>query len=47
VSAGAGDDAVNTRGGGRDRVRCGPGRDTALVDRRDRVARDCERLLRR
>lgn len=31
----------------RDRVACGPGRDSAIVDRRDRVARDCERVSRR
>jgi Tol biopolymer transport system component len=31
----------------RDVVRCGRGRDVALVDRADRVARDCERVRRR
>jgi Tol biopolymer transport system component len=30
-----------------DVVRCGPGRDVAVVDRADRVARDCERVRRR
>lgn len=30
-----------------DHVRCGRGRDVASVDRRDRVARDCERVRRR
>ena len=30
-----------------DRVACGPGHDTVIVDRRDRVARDCERISRR
>src|SRR5436190_16044716 len=31
-------------GGGRDRVTCGRGSDIVYADRRDRVARDCERL---
>jgi Tol biopolymer transport system component len=30
-----------------DVIACGPGRDRAVVDRRDRVARDCERVSRR
>ena len=42
---GPGDDRVTARGGGVDRVDCGPGRDTAVVDSRDRVA-GCERVLR-
>ena len=32
--------------GRRDRVRCGPGRDRVVADRKDRVAGDCERLSR-
>ncbi len=43
-------DARDTRAAGRrraDTVRCGAGRDLARVDRRDRVARDCELILRR
>lgn len=43
----AGDDTVRSRGGGTDTVRCGRGRDTVKADRRDRVARDCERVLRK
>jgi TolB protein len=31
----------------RDRVSCGPGHDSVVVDRRDRVAGDCERVSRR
>jgi 6-phosphogluconolactonase (cycloisomerase 2 family) len=53
-SGGSGTDRINsrdTRRAGRrarDRVRCGPGRrDVALVDRRDIVAPDCERIRRR
>jgi Ca2+-binding RTX toxin-like protein len=45
VNGGAGADTVRVRGGGRDRVRCGPGEDVAVVDRKDR-ARDCEKLKR-
>jgi hypothetical protein len=40
------DDVVLARNNVRDRVFCGPGRDVAYVDRRDRVARDCERVRR-
>ena len=32
---------------GRDRISCGGGRDTVIADRSDRVARDCERVVRR
>jgi len=39
----AGDDRIDARGKGPDRVRCGPGRDVALLDPRDR-ARGCERV---
>jgi Tol biopolymer transport system component len=52
-SGGSGADRINARDRTRrdrrrtDVVRCGPGRDVALVDRADRVARDCERVRRR
>jgi hypothetical protein len=49
LSGGVGNDVIDARDGRRwrDRVRCGPGsRDRALVDRRDIVARDCERVIR-
>jgi hypothetical protein len=43
----AGDDTLSARDGARDRVDCGAGRrDTAIVDRRDRVIR-CEFVRRR
>jgi hypothetical protein len=45
ILAGAGNDLVHARNGRRDRIDCGPGRDTAVVDRID-VVRDCE-LVRR
>lgn len=45
ISGGAGNDTINARDGVRENVSCGPGRDTATVDRRDRVT-GCERVLR-
>ena len=47
VSGGAGADTIFVREGFTDTVRCGSGRDTVSADRRDRVARDCERVRRR
>ena len=41
---GSGDDRLSG-GSGRDTLRCGPGSDTALVDSRDRIGTDCERVL--
>ena len=46
VDGGDGDDAFDVRGGSRDKVRCGDGRDTVLADRRDRAVGDCERVSR-
>jgi ABC-2 type transport system ATP-binding protein len=46
MSGGKSADELRARGGGRDRVRCGPGRDLAKVDRSDRV-RGCERVRRK
>jgi Ca2+-binding RTX toxin-like protein len=43
--AGRGNDYVDARNGRREQVRCGPGRDRARVDRRDRV-RSCEKVSR-
>jgi hypothetical protein len=37
---------VLVRGGKRDTVRCGTGRDTVIASRNDRVAHDCERVRR-
>jgi len=47
LDGGPGNDTIQARDGGRDEVRCGPGNDLALVDRRDHVARDCEHVRRR
>ena len=46
LDAGAGNDTLRARDGQRDIVRCGSGRDLAVVDRRDIVARDCETVRR-
>jgi hypothetical protein len=47
VLAQAGADRIAVRRGGRDRVRCGKGRDVVTAGRLDRVARDCEVVRRR
>jgi dipeptidyl aminopeptidase/acylaminoacyl peptidase len=39
-------DVIRVNGGGADRVMCGRGSDLVYADRRDRVARDCERVVR-
>ena len=47
VKAGGGKDRIKLRGAGRDRVSCGGGKDTVIADRRDRVAKDCEKVKRK
>jgi len=50
IRARGGDDVVDLRAGGRDRVGCGPGRDRVLLeqgDHDDRIAASCERVVRR
>jgi Ca2+-binding RTX toxin-like protein len=42
---GAGNDRVNVRDGERDSVICGPGKDTVIADKKDVIARDCERQI--
>ena len=42
VVAGDGNDLVLVRGGGRDRVQCGRGRDRVVADRTDVVDHACE-----
>jgi Ca2+-binding RTX toxin-like protein len=46
IAAGPGNDVI-TAGPGKDSVSCGAGLDSVTVDRADRVARDCERTVRR
>jgi CSLREA domain-containing protein len=43
---GPGNDLIIS-GPGKDRIRCGPGKDTVIATRRDKVARDCEKVRRR
>jgi Ca2+-binding RTX toxin-like protein len=43
---GFGNDTIDARDGKRDSVQCGPGRDVVKADRVDRVADDCERVVR-
>ena len=45
LDAGSGNDVLRARDGRRETVRCGSGRDRAVVDRRDRVS-GCERVER-
>ncbi len=45
VNGGPGNDTISARDRVRDRIDCGPGRDSARVDRRDRV-RNCESVSR-
>jgi WD40 repeat protein len=46
VFAGPGHDVVRARDSARDHVSCGTGRDHVFADRRDRIAQDCERVVR-
>jgi hypothetical protein len=46
IKAGAGADLIVVNGGGRDRVFCGGGKDTVVADRKDRVAKSCEKVRR-
>jgi dipeptidyl aminopeptidase/acylaminoacyl peptidase len=54
ISGGPGNDRLDGGPGndhilgeqGRDTIRCGSGRDTVIAERKDRVARDCERVQR-
>lgn len=44
LGGGTADDVIRATDGERDIVKCGAGKDVAIVDRRDRVAPNCERL---
>ena len=43
---GPGNDVIFSRDGERDVVVCGPGHDVAKVDHEDKVAGDCEQVIR-
>jgi TolB protein len=47
VNAGGGRDRIFSRDDKADVITCGPGRDRVVADREDKVARDCESVLRR
>jgi hypothetical protein len=47
IDAAGGDDVIHASDGARDAIRCGAGTDLVVADLRDRVARGCERVLRR
>jgi RTX calcium-binding nonapeptide repeat (4 copies) len=44
LKGGDGSDVIKARGGGRDKVNCGKGKDRAVVDRKDRVSKSCEKV---
>jgi len=46
ISGGLGPDLIEVRDGERDVVRCGRGDDVVFADRLDRVAKDCEQVVR-
>jgi hypothetical protein len=46
IKAGAGNDLIVVNGGSRDRVFCGGGKDKVVADRKDRVAKSCEKVRR-
>lgn len=44
ISGGSGDDLIHAADGSADVIACGRGKDRVIADRRDRVARNCERV---
>ena len=44
LKGGDGADVIKARGGSRDKVNCGKGKDRAIVDRKDRVSKSCEKV---
>lgn len=46
TSGGPGNDTIRARDGQRDAITCGAGRDTVYADQFDKVAKDCEHVLR-
>jgi hypothetical protein len=50
ITARGGDDRINLTAGGRDVVNCGGGKDTVVLakgDRNDKIAKNCERVVRK
>ncbi len=46
IRAKGGDDRIDVRGGGKDRVNCGGGTDSVKADKRDKIAKNCEKRSR-
>ena len=47
LDGGPGNDTINARDGARDTIRCGAGKDTVAADKKDIIARGCEKVVRR
>ena len=47
IESRGGRDRINANGGGRDTIDCGAGKDTVVKDRKDRAAKNCERVVNR
>ena len=47
VDSGGGDDRVNSVDGKRDTIVCGAGADRVVADGKDKIARSCEKVVRR
>ena len=47
LDGGTGNDTINARDNVKDTIRCGPGKDTVAADKKDTIARGCERVVRR
>ena len=46
LRGGGGNDRLNSRDGKRDIVNCGSGIDTVIADRKDKIAKSCENVIR-
>jgi hypothetical protein len=44
LNGGDGDDVIKARRGGKDKVNCGKGEDRAVVDKRDKARKSCEKV---
>lgn len=47
LAGGVGNDVITSRDGVRDFVKCGAGKDKVTADKRDRVAKDCESVIKK
>ncbi len=44
VTGGSGNDRIKAQGRGRDKINCGSGKDKAIVDVKDKVSKNCEKV---